>query len=227
MRFLATSLAFGLIASAALASGSGGGSGSMSSPSMQPRDPHEQAVAYYNSGERQLEKATKANADLKANNDSAKADGLKSRLNKSLENAAADFNRAIKVEDKMYQAYSELGFCLRKLGRFDESLQAYDKALAIQPLWSPAIEYRAEAYLGLNRIDDAKTGYTALFDGDRVRADILFDAMKAWVAEHRANANGVDAAQLDAFAKWVDTRSAIHSQTAASTASARSEIRSW
>src|SRR5213075_837812 len=159
--------------------------------------------------------------------DPGKADGLKSRLNKSIENAVADFNRAVKTEDKMYQAYSELGFCLRKLGRFDESLQAYEKALTIEPRWAPAIEYRAEAFLGLNRIDDAKAAYTVLFDGDRVRADILFDAMKGWVGEHRANANGVDAAQLDAFAKWVDTRAAIHAQTAASTTASRDGIRSW
>ena len=225
MKFLATSLALALFTFAAFASGSGSSSPSMS-PSAQPQDPHAQAVAYYNSGERQLEKATKANADLKANADPSKGDGLRSRLNKSLENAAADFNRAIKSEETLYQAHSELGFCLRKLSRFDESLQAYDKALKIEPRWAPAIEYRGEAYLGLNRLDEAKAAYTTLFDGDRVRADILFDAMKQWVAEHRANANGVDTAQLDAFAKWVDARTTIHAQTAATTAS-RDGIRSW
>ena len=138
MKHLATSLALALFATAAFASGSGGGSSPSMSPQMQPRDPHEQAVAYYNSAERQLEKATKANADLKANTDPSKADGLKSRLNKSLENAAADLNRAVKSDPNLYQAYSELGFCLRKLGRFDESLAAYDKGLAIEPRWAPA-----------------------------------------------------------------------------------------
>src|SRR5205085_9461939 len=136
------------------------------------------------------------------NTEAGKVEGLKSRLNKSLENAAADFNRAIKAEDKLYQAHSELGFCLRKLGKYDESLAAYDRALAIEPRWAPAIEYRGEAYLGLNRLDDAKGAYTALFDGDRVRADILFEAMKQYVADHKTNASGVDAAQLDTFAKW-------------------------
>lgn len=223
MKHLGAFLAVVLLASPAL--GSGSGSGPSMTPSMQPRDPHEQAVAYYNSGERQLEKATKANADLKGNSDPAKMDGLKSRLNKSLENAAADFKRAINSEGTLYQAYSELGFCLRKLGRFDESLQAYDKALSIEPRWAPAIEYRGEAYLGLNRLDDAKAAYTTLFEGDRVRADILFEAMKQWVAEHRANTNGVDAAQIDTFAKWVDERNAIHAQTA--TTASREGIRSW
>ncbi len=108
-----------------------------------------------------------------------------------------------------------------------EGLQAETKGLAIEARCSPGIEYRAEAYLGLNRLDDAKSAYQQLFDGDRVRADILFDAMKTWVADHRANANGVDAAQLDTFAKWVDTRAALHTQTAAATAAARGEIRSW
>ena len=221
MKHLATSIAVTLIAGTALASGPS----PSQSPAMQSRDPHEAAVAFYNSGERQLEKATKANADLKANTDPSKEDGLKSRLNKSLENAAADFNRAVKSESTLYQAYSELGFCLRKLGRYDESLQAYDNALSIEPRWAPAIEYRAEAYLGLNRIDDAKSAYTTLFSGDRARADILFDSMKEWVAEHRVNANGVDAAQVDTFAKWVDERTAIHAQTVAT--ASREGIRSW
>lgn len=218
MKKLATSLAITFLASAALASGSGGGGGMSPSMSSAPRDPHEQAVAYYNSAERQLEKATKANADLKANTDASKADGLKSRLNKSLENAAADLNRAVKSDPNLYQAYSELGFCLRKLGRYDEALKAYDQALSIEPRWAPAIEYRGEAYLGLGRIDDAKAAYTSLFDGDRVRADILFDAMKAYSADHKDDA---------AFAKWVDERSAIHAQTAAATTASRDGIRSW
>jgi tetratricopeptide (TPR) repeat protein len=227
MKHLAMSVALALTATAALASGSGGGGGggmSGSSPSMS-QDPHQQAVGYYNSGERQMEKATKANADLKANTDASKADSLKSRLNKSLENAAADFQRAIKADASLYQAYSELGFCLRKLGRYDEALQAYDKGLAIEPRWAPGIEYRAEAYLGLNRIEDAKAAYTSLFGGDRARADILFESMKQWVAEHRVNANGVDTAQVDQFAKWVDERTAIHAQTVAS--ASRDGIRSW
>lgn len=226
MKHLALSAALGFVAAAAFASGSGGGGGGgMSSNPSTSADPHQAAVAYYNSGERQLEKATKANADLKANTDASKADGLKSRLNKSIENAAADFQRAMKSDPSMYQAYSELGFCLRKLGRYDESLQVYDKGLAIEPRWAPGIEYRGEAYLGLNRLDDAKAAYTALFGGDRARADILYDSMKQWVAEHRANANGVDAAQVDQFAKWVDERGAIHAQTVAT--ASRDGIRSW
>src|SRR5438477_4542652 len=226
MKPFAISVALTLTAAVAFGSGSGGGGGmSPASPSMSQQDPHQAAVASYNSGERQLEKATKANADLEANSDPSKSDGLKSRLNKSLENAAADFQRAIKSEDKMYQAYSELGFCLRKLGRFDEALQTYDKGLAIEPRWAPGIEYRAEAYLGLNRVNDAKAAYETLFSGDRLRADILFDSMKQWVAEHRTNANGVDAAQIDQFAKWVDERNTVHAQTVAS--ASRDGIRSW
>jgi len=227
MKKLALTAALAVVAASAFASGSGGGGGGMGSTggSSMSQDPHQQAVGYYNSGERQLEKATKINADLKANTDPGKAESLKGKLNKSLENAAADFQRAIKAESTMYQAYSELGFCLRKLGRYQESLDTYNKGLEIEPRWAPGIEYRAEAYLGLNKLDEAKAAYTTLFGGDRARADILFDSMKAWVTEHKTNANGVDAAQIDQFAKWVDERGAIHAQTVAT--ASRDGIRSW
>jgi tetratricopeptide (TPR) repeat protein len=222
MKHLATTLALTLIAGAAFASGSGpssGGGGGTSS--MGQRDPHTEAVNYHNSGERQLEKATKAHDELKASTDPSQSEKLKGRMNKALENAAADFQRAVKADPNLYQAYSELGFCLRKLGKYDESLAAYDKALAIEPRFSPAIEYRAEAYLGLNRIDDAKNAYTLLFQGDRMRADLLFAAMKQWVADHRADP------QAEGFAKWVDERASIHAQTSAVSTASREGIRSW
>ena len=213
---------------ALIASGPGGGmgGGSAPSPSMQQKSPHDQAVDYYNNAERRLDGLTKTHDEMKASTDAQKVAKLQAKLAKGLENAAADFERAVKNDPTLFQAYSELGFTLRKMGKFPESLEAYDKSLAIQPDYTPALEYRAEAYLGLNRIDDARKTYTDLFAGDRPRADALLIAMKGFVAARRADPAGLDAAQLEAFAKWVEQREVIHNQTAALTPQT-SSFRSW
>ena len=54
-----------------------------------------------------------------------------------------------------------------------------DRALELAPDYGEAIEYRAEAYLGLDRIDDAKKAYMQLFNLDRALADELMEAMRA------------------------------------------------
>ena len=66
----------------------------------------------------------------------------------------------------------------------------------------------------LNRLDDAKTAYLALFSSNRQLAAQLLAGMQAWVGEHRGNSGGVDGASLESFASWVSERSAIASQTA-------------
>lgn len=202
--------------------------GSAPMPSMSQRSPHDQAVDYFNNAERRIDGLSKVHDEMKAAmaTDPQKAAKLQGKLAKGLENAAADLERAVKNDPQLFQAYSELGFTYRKMGKFKESLDAYDKALSISPDYTPALEYRAEAYLGLNRIDDARKAYTDLFSGDRPKADALLIAMKSFVAARKADAAGLDAAQLDAFAKWVDQREIIHGQTVALTAQT-STFRSW
>ena len=207
------------LSSTLLASGSG------SVPSMNTRSPHDQAVDFYNSGERRLENLTKMHDEMKASADPQKAAQMKEKIMKGLENAAADFDRATHNDPNLYQAYSELGFTLRKLGKYTESLAAYNQALELQPGFSPAIEYRAEAMLGLNQLDEVKTAYTTLFAGDRPKADALMASMKSWIADRRTNAAGLDAQKLDDFATWVSQRETIAGQTT-SLASA-STFRSW
>ena len=203
-----------------LASGPGG------MPGGAQRSPHDEAVEYYNNAERRLEKLTKMHDEMKATADPKKAADMQAKINKGLENAAADFQRATKSDPNLYQAYSELGFTLRKLGRYTESLDAYNKALGLQPGFSPAIEYRAEAMLGLNQLDEVKDAYAALFAGDRPNADALMVSMKSWIADRRANPGTLDASKLDDFAKWVTQRETIAGQTA-STGAASSSFRSW
>ena len=189
-----------------------------------PTNPHQEAVAYYNSAERSLTAASKAHADMKATTDLQKAAAARESMKKNLEAAATDFNRAIGSDPKMFQSYSELGFTLRKLGRYDVSLAAYDKALAIEPGFPAAVEYRAEAMLGLGRLDEVKRAYMTLFTADRAKADVLMVSMNSWLAEQTLKPT-VDAAQLDAFGKWVSERQTIAGQV--QSAATADNFRTW
>ena len=102
--------------------------------------------------------------------------------------------------------YTALGYAKRKLGDFDTALQAYDAALAINPDYGHAIEYRGEAYLGLGRINEAQNAYRILSEKDLTLAAELLGSMQAWIEARRAAPEGISAEQLDGFAGWVADR---------------------
>jgi|JI102314DRNA_FD_contig_81_1609205_length_2224_multi_3_in_0_out_0_2 Flp pilus assembly protein TadD len=52
-------------------------------------------------------------------------------------------------------AHAWLGYSLRRAGRYDAALQAYDEALRLSPRNLAAREYLGEAYLALGRRADA------------------------------------------------------------------------
>ena len=87
----------------------------------------------------------------------------------------------------MYEAWNYVGYTNRKLGNYEAALTAYDRALTLKPDYPEAIEYRGHAYLGLNRLDDAKQAYLTLFGSNRKLAAQLLAGMQAWVGEHRGS----------------------------------------
>ena len=111
-----------------------------------------------------------------------------------------------------HQAFSSLGYALRKTGKYPESLEAYDRALTIAPGYPEAIEYRGEAYLGLDRIEEAKGAYMQLFQIDRDRAAELMTAMKRWLDERHSEAGGLSDELIDSFATWVEERGEMVAQ---------------
>ncbi len=188
---------------------SGGGVSSL--PSMSPE---ERAVAAYRSGDEhrvkgkkfEEEAVTKKGADV--DKTLAKA---KSEYQKSLK----DFNNAAKLNPKLAPAYNGMGFAYRKTGDYAKALEMYDQAieLAKPQIFPEAIEYRAEAYLALNRIEDARKAYLELFAADRAQADSLMDAMKKWVATHKTDPAGVSPDAVSGFEKWLDERDGLAKQT--------------
>jgi hypothetical protein len=83
----------------------------------------------------------------------------------------------------------------------------YDQAIQMAPgPYAEAIEYRGEAYLGLNRIEDARKAYLELFALDRKQADSLMAALKTWIEKRKTDPAGVDPAAVSGLEKWVGER---------------------
>ncbi len=172
--------------------------------------PQEKAIQAYNMGIASRDKAWKLEEKRAASSSAAEQQKLGKKIGKAYKNAAASFRRAIQSNPMMYEAHSDLGYCLRKQGDYEASLAAYDRALEIQPRYAEAIEYRAEAYLALNRLDEAKAAYMELFKGQSDQATALLEAMQKWVA---APPEGASSEQIEAFSAWVIERVEIAGQT--------------
>jgi tetratricopeptide (TPR) repeat protein len=199
---------------AAFANGGGGapaGGGSFNMPERQ-MTPEEQAKAAYNQGVRAVKAADKLAKTAEEATDDKKKTKAQDKAKRQYENARGYFAAALQRKADMYEAWNYVGYTSRKLGEFDKALQAYDEALRLSPSYGEAIEYRGEAYLGLNRVEDAKNAYMQLFQSSRPLAEQLMAAMQKWVTERRAAGNA--APEVEALAQWIDERSNIARQTA-------------
>ena len=192
-----------------------GGSRSTTSSIPEPtKTPAQEAAELYDRGLSHRDKAWNLEKKAAAATDDAQRAKLEKKSRKQFQKAVFAFREAVRFEPRHHQAFSGLGYALRRTGAYDDALNAYDQALALAPGYAEAIEYRAEAYLGLNRLDDAKQAYMELFGGAREKADELLEAMKTWIAGHQENPEGVDATALSDFASWVGERAEIAGQTA-------------
>ena len=125
--------------------------------------------------------------------------------------ALKDFQTAAAARPDEYRAHNGAGYALRKLGEYDRALESYERALSLAPTSTEAIEYRAEAYLGLNRIEEVKQAYMHLFVHDRTASNVLMKAMRAWARDHRIQPGGVDPSAVTAFDAWVRERDTLAS----------------
>jgi tetratricopeptide (TPR) repeat protein len=190
--------------------------GGMGPSSMQPppqKSPQQQAIDFYNAGLKHRDKALDylKEAD-QAGSDKERAK-LEGKANKEFEKAIEQYRMATKMNPQFYQASSDLGFALRKTGEYALALESYNRALSLAANYTPAIEYRAEAYLGLDRTDEAKEAYMQLFTADRSRADELMASMKRWVEKRKADPGKLTPEAVQGFAGWVSERDEIARQT--------------
>lgn len=202
-------LLLGLLPAAA---GAEGGAPSGSVPPTPQLSPEQEALQHYDRGVAMREKAWKLEekAAGAAPADRAK---LEVKAGKLYAKAEREYRSATAKNPRLHQAWSDLGYTLRRSGDYVGALGAYDRALALAPNYLEAVEYRGEAYLGLNRVDDAKQAYLSLFAADRAKADKLLAAMSGWVEKRRAERGGVDGATVDGLAGWVAQRAELATQT--------------
>ena len=164
------------------------------------------AVDAYTAGYASILRAEHAeNLAAAASNDAERKEAS-SNAQKAYAASLPNFESAVRLDSSMHEAYTYLGYANRKLGRYDEALRAYDQALKINPNTPYAIEYQGEAFLGLNRIDEARFNFLRLYALDEYQAAKLLHAMSAWIEANRAKPPaGID---VPALAAWVAERSA-------------------
>ena len=200
-----------------------GGGGIAGAAARGPRDeiptqpieekPDKAAAKAYAAGSKTMAKAHEQEAILATEKDPEKRGRAREKLDDLYDRAMAQFTQVLRNQE-MYDAWNQICYIHLQLGAFREAMDDCNHALKIKPDLAQAIEDRGQAFLGIDRLDDAKASYMDLFYHSRPLADQLMVSMHEWVKSHRATANGMRPADIDAFDKWLQERDGIANTTA-------------
>lgn len=202
MNFIRVFMLSGLMLSSTVFAAAGGGGGGYGGGGLDnvrvPRTPEEMAISAYNAGLKQRDNAWEYEQRAATLGDGKKQEKLLRKAQKSYAKAIGKFEKAVERNPQMYQAWSSLGYALRKTGSYDKSLSAYEKALTINPDYYEAIEYQAEAYMQLHNYEPVKTAYARLAKEHPEYAGRLVQAIHQWLPDQDAG----NSVELQAFAEW-------------------------
>jgi tetratricopeptide (TPR) repeat protein len=180
--------------------------------------PDAAAKKAFNAGVKSLNKAKEyEEIAAKAANPDKRAGAL-DKVGDAYNRALDQFTEALSNKGDMVDAWNYVGYVHLKLGAYSESIDDYNHTLALKPELLDAIEHRGEAYMAVDRLDEAKAAYMDLFNHARPLADQLMATMQKWLASHRAAANGMRPADIESFDKWLQERDGIAKQTASTAA---------
>jgi tetratricopeptide (TPR) repeat protein len=184
-------------------------------PSTPPVEhPDAAARKAFNAGMKSLNKAKEYEAAAAtASNPDKKAKEME-KVGDAYNRALDQFTEALSNKGDMVDAWDNVGYIHLRLGAYIEAVDDYNHVLAMKPDLKEAIEHRGEAFLAVDRLDDAKAAYMDLFNHDPALAGQLMSAMQKWVGDHRTDLRGMRAADVDAFGKWLLERDGIAKQTA-------------
>jgi tetratricopeptide (TPR) repeat protein len=161
-----------------------------------------QARLQYNLGFEAFEKTTQLEAAGAALS-GAKAEQNAQAVREGFRKARDNFRKAAAAEPTMKEAWNMVGYTSRRVGDYEESLAAYDKALALAPDYPEAIEYRAELFVMTGRFAQAREAYAALQKFSPSYAATLKTAMKDFL--RKGTSTPATAEERAAFAAWVKT----------------------
>jgi tetratricopeptide (TPR) repeat protein len=197
--------------------GSGGRTSQQEQIPSAPPDvkPEKAAAKAYAAGTKSMAKARELeDAIAKATDPDKKAKAV-SKLEDTYGRALEQFTEVLRNKNDMYDAWNQIGYVHLRFGAYRESIDDFNHGLKLKPDVPEAIEYRGEAFLGVDHLDEAKATYMDLFFHARPLADRLMAAMQAWLKNHQVAANGVRATDIESFDKWVQERDGIAKTTAA------------
>jgi tetratricopeptide (TPR) repeat protein len=174
----------------------------------------------FNAGVKSLNKAREyEEVAAKATNPDKKGAAM-DKVSDAYGRALDQFTEALRNKGDMFEAWNHVGYIHLRLGAYGESIDDYNHTLALKPDLLEAVEHRGEAYMAVDRLDEAKSAYMNLFNHARPLADQLMATMQNWLESHRVAANGMRAADIDSFGKWLQEREGIAKQTASAAAPA-------
>jgi tetratricopeptide (TPR) repeat protein len=179
--------------------------------------PDKAAMKAYNAGLKSMAKAHEQEQLLAAATDPDKRGRAREKLEDAYQRAIEQFTEVLRNKE-MYDAWNQIGYIHLHLGAYRESVDDYNHALTLKPDLLDAIQNRGQAYLGIDRLDEAKAAYMDLFFHSRPLADQLMASMQAWLQSHQKSANGMRAGEIDAFGKWLQERDGIAKTTASNPA---------
>jgi tetratricopeptide (TPR) repeat protein len=225
MSKLSTTLAAALLAAAPFAFGSGSGpmsgggdtGGMTSAPHMTPQ---QQAARSYNAGLNHKKRAQEFEEKAAAAKDDKERDKQLAKAKSQYEDSIDDYKKAIGYDMTSYQAMNEMGYAYRKTGDYEMAVKSYNTALAVRPNFTPAIEYRAEAFLAMSQYEQVKDSYLALVRTDQDQAAALMHALEAWLQTHQQDASP----DVKAFGDWIAERKAVAANTVSLSTN---NVRAW
>jgi tetratricopeptide (TPR) repeat protein len=185
-------------------------------PSAPPEvKPDKAAAKAYAAGMKSMGKVKELEDTIAKTTDPDKKAKALAKLDDTYGRALEEFTEVLRNKSDMYDPWNKIGLIHLHFGAYRESIDDYNHALALKPDLEEAIEHRGEAFMGVDHLDEAKAAYMDLFFHARPLADQMMTTMQAWLTSHRATANGVRAADIDAFDKWLQEREGIAKTTAA------------
>jgi tetratricopeptide (TPR) repeat protein len=176
--------------------------------------PDAAAKKAFNAGVKSLNRAREfEEVAAKAANPDKKAAAME-KVGDAYNRALDLFTEALSNQGDMVDAWNYAGYVHLRLGAYSESIDDYNHTLALKPELLEAVEHRAEAYLAVDRLDEAKAAYMNLFNHARPLADQLMVSMQKWLERHRVAATGMRPADIDSFDQWLKERDGIAKSTA-------------